>query len=306
MPSGDHGADWSGIFPAATTQLTADELLALEATAAHFRLLVEAGVDGLVVLGTLGEGAALEPAEKRDLLACAVEAVAGRVPLLVGVAETATRSACRLAEDAKALGADGLMVLPGLVYPADGVEAVAHVRAVAQATDLPIMVYNNPVAYGVDLTADAFADLADEPTLVAVKESSDDPRRLTDIINATGERYRLFCGVDDLALESALLGCHGWVAGLVNAFPTESIQLWRLASEGRWDEARDLYRWFMPLLHLDTELKLVQAVKFAQALAGYGSETVRLPRQKLSGAERARVAAVVEAALADRPDLAAA
>jgi 4-hydroxy-tetrahydrodipicolinate synthase len=178
-------------------------------------------------------------------------------------------------------------------------------RSVARATDLPVMIYNNPVAYKIDLPATAFAELADEPTLVAIKESSDDPRRLTDIVNLTGERYRLFCGVDDLALESALLGCEGWVCGLVNAFPEESVRLWRLAKAGEWEAARELYRWFMPLLHLDTEVKLVQAVKFAQALAGYGSETVRLPRQKLSGAERARVAAVVEAALADRPELAA-
>lgn len=305
MRSGDYAAEWSGVFPAATVQLTADEGLEPEATAAHFRMLVEAGVDGLVVLGTLGEGSALDSQEKRAVIESAVEAVAGRIPLLVGVAETSTRGACRLAEQAKDLGADGLMVLPGLVYTADRAEAVAHFRTVARATDLPIMIYNNPLAYGVDLTPEAFADLADEPTLVAIKESSDDPRRLTDIVNLTGSRYRLFCGVDDLALESALLGCEGWVAGLVNAFPVESLHLWRLAGEGRWEEARSLYRWFMPLLHLDTHVKLVQYVKLAQALAGYGSETVRLPRRKLEGAERAQVAALVEAALADRPGLAA-
>jgi 4-hydroxy-tetrahydrodipicolinate synthase len=239
------------------------------------------------------------------VIRCAVDAVAGRLPVLVGVAESATRTACRLAADAKDLGADGLMVLPGMIYPADTEEAVAHFRQVARASDLPVMIYNNPVAYGIDLPAEGLAALADEPTIVAVKESSDDPRRLTDIVNATGERFTLFCGVDDLALESALLGCTGWVAGLVNAFPHESVRLWRLATEGRWEEARDLYRWFMPLLHLDTDKKLVQYVKFAQALAGYGSETVRLPRRRLEGAERARVAAIVEAALADRPQMAA-
>jgi 4-hydroxy-tetrahydrodipicolinate synthase len=203
------------------------------------------------------------------------------------------------------LGVDGLMVLPAMVYKSDARETLAHFRAVARSCDLPIMVYNNPIAYRVDVTPAMFGELADEPTIVAIKESSDDVRRLTDIVNETGERYILFSGVDDLALESMMLGTVGWVSGLVNAFPAESMQLYRLAAEGRFKEALPLYRWFMPLLHLDVSMKLVQYIKLAQAMAGLGSETVRAPRLVLDGAERAQVVGIIEAALAARPRLAA-
>lgn len=297
--------NWSGVYPAATTQFMTNQDLDLEATAAHFRHLIAAGVDGLIVLGTLGESTVLEPEEKREVLRCAVEAAAGRVPVLAGVAENSTRMACRFAADAEALGLDGLMVLPAMIYKADARETMAHFRAVAQASTLPVMCYNNPVSYGVDITPEMFAELADEPTLVAIKESSDDPRRLTDIVNACGERYILFCGVDDLALEAALLGAVGWVAGLVNAFPEESVRLWRLAREGRWEEARTLYRWFTPVLHLDCHVKLVQYIKLAQAMCGLGSETLRAPRLPLEGEEHAQVSAIVQRAL-DARDKAAA
>lgn len=298
-------ADWRGVYPAATTQFTQDQALDLEATARHLEALIEAGVDGLVVLGTVGENTALEPAEKREVLKAAVEAAAGRVPVLSGVAECSTASACRYAEDAARLGADGLMVLPAMVYKSDARETMAHFRAVARATDLPVMCYNNPVSYGVDITPAMFAELADEPTLLAVKESSDDVRRLTDLKNACGERYVLFCGVDDLIVESVLLGAVGWVAGLVNAFPAESVRLFALARDGRWEEAKTLYRWFMPLLHLDCHVKLVQYIKLAQAMAGLGSETVRAPRLALAGEERQRIAAVIQQGLDARPRLAA-
>ncbi len=298
--------DWSGVFPATTTQFKADESLDLEASLAHLDWLLSAGVDGFIVLGTLGENTALEPAEKRALLEASVRAVKGRVPVLSGVAECSTAAACRFASDAKALGADGLMVLPGMVYKADGPETMAHLRAVAGASDLPIMIYNNPVTYGVDLTAEDFAALSSEPSLAAIKESSDDIRRLSDIHNAVGERYGLFCGVDDLAMEAALNGAAGWVAGLVNAFPEETVRLWRLCRKGRWEEARELNRWFMPLLHLDCHPKLVQYIKLAQAMAGRGSETVRMPRQTICGPERERVTAIIQAALDSRPKLAAA
>ncbi len=298
-------ATWAGVYPAVTTQFTSDQALDLEATKSHVRMLIEAGVHGLIMLGTVGENTALEPDEKRAVLTAALEAAGGRVPVLSGVAECSTARACRFAEDAAAIGLGGLMVLPAMVYKSDQRETLNHFRAVAQASDLPIMCYNNPVSYGVDMTPEMFAELGDEPTVVAIKESSDDPRRLTDIVNCCGERYILFCGVDDLALEAVMLGAVGWVAGLVNAFPQETMRLWALATAGRYGEARDLYRWFMPVLHLDCHVKLVQYIKLAQAMAGLGSETVREPRMTLEGAERRRVADVVQRALDSRPKLAA-
>ncbi|MDH3593930.1 MAG: dihydrodipicolinate synthase family protein [Rhodospirillales bacterium] len=296
---------WQGVYPAATTQFKDDQSLDLAATAGHVNTLIEADVHGLVMLGTVGENTALEPDEKRDVLKATVEATAGRVPVLTGVAECSTAQACRTAEDAKKLGVDGLMVLPAMVYKSDGRETMAHYRTVARATDLPVMCYNNPVSYGVDITPEMFADLADEPTLVAIKESSDDVRRLTDLANACGGRYVLFCGVDDLIVESVLLGVTGWVAGLVNAFPAESVRLFALARAGRWEEAKALYRWFMPLLHLDCHVKLVHYIKLAQAMAGLGSETLRAPRLALEGEERERIMAIIQAGLDARPRLAA-
>ena len=296
---------WAGGYPAVTTQFTSDQALDLEATKSHVKMLIGAGVHGLVMLGTVGETTALEPDEKRAVLKATLEAADGRVPVLSGVAECSTARACRFAEDAAAIGLDGLMVLPAMVYKSDERETLNHFRAVARASDLPIMCYNNPVSYGVDITPEMFAELGDEPTVVAIKESSDDPRRLTDIVNCCGERYILFCGVDDLALEAVMLGAVGWVAGLVNAFPQETMRLWALATAGRYEEARDLYRWFMPVLHLDCHVKLVQYIKLAQAMAGLGSETVRAPRMTLEGEERRRVAEVVQRALDSRPKLAA-
>jgi 4-hydroxy-tetrahydrodipicolinate synthase len=257
------------------------------------------------MLGTVGENCSLEAEEKRQVLKLAVDAVKRRVPVLAGTAEYTTAAACKYAADAKAIGIDGLMVLPPMVYKSDPRETVAHFRAVARASDLPIMVYNNPLAYGVDITPEMFAELASEPTIVAIKESSDDPRRLTDIVNTTGDRYTLLCGVDDLILESLMLGCVGWVSGLTNAFPEESVRLYDLAVAGRYKEALPLYRWFMPLLHLDIGHKLVQQIKLAQHLAGLGSELVRAPRLVLEGAEREHVRAIVQRALDQRPKLAA-
>jgi 4-hydroxy-tetrahydrodipicolinate synthase len=297
--------EWRGVYPAVTTQFRSDQSLDLEATAAHVDMLLRAGVHGLIMLGTVGENCSLEPAEKRAVMKMALERAKGRVPVLSGVAEYTTRLACRYAADMAALGVDGLMVLPAMVYKSDPRETLAHFCAVAGASDLPIMVYNNPIAYHVDVTPAMFGELDAEPTIVAIKESSDDVRRLTDIVNEVGDRYILFSGVDDLALESMMLGTVGWVSGLVNAFPAESLQLYRLAVAGRYQEALPLYRWFMPLLHLDVSTKLVQYIKLAQAMAGLGSETVRAPRLTLEGEERARVAGIIEAALAARPKVAA-
>jgi 4-hydroxy-tetrahydrodipicolinate synthase len=292
---------WHGIFPAVTTQFNADQSLNLAATADHIDKLVRAGVHGMIVLGTVGENCSLEYREKLDVLKAAVAHIRGRVPVLTGVAECTTALACRYAADAQKAGADGLMVLPAMVYKSDPRETIAHYRAVAAATDLPILVYNNPVSYGVDITPPMFADLADVASLVAIKESSENVRRITDLKNVCGNRYILFCGVDDLVLESVLLGAIGWVAGLVNAFPQESRLLWDLATAGKYEEAVQAYRWFAPLLHLDTHPKLVQYIKLAAAECGYGSEQVRAPRLPLTGKEREEVLAIIRQAIKTRP-----
>lgn len=292
---------WKGVFPTVTTLFCQDQTLDLPATMAHLDRLIDAGVHGLIVLGTVGENCSLEYSEKLELLRASVDHVAGRLPLLTGVAECSTRLACRFAEDAQTTGVDGLTVLPAMVYRSDAREAMAHFRAVAAATELPIMCYNNPVSYQVDITPEMFVDLGEEPNFVAIKESSENVRRITDLVNASGDRYLIFCGVDDLALESILLGAVGWVSGLVNAFPEENRLLWDLASSGRWDEARDLYRWYMPLLHLDTHVKLVQYIKLAMGECGWGSETVRAPRLALVGREREEILAIVRRAIATRP-----
>jgi len=292
---------WSGVFPAATTQFAADQSLDLPATMRHLDHMIEAGIHGLIMLGTVGENCSLLYDEKLQLLRATVEHVAGRVPVLTGVAEYTTALACRFAEDAKTAGVDGLMVLPAMVYKSDPRETITHFRQVASATDLPVMVYNNPVSYGVDITPEMFADLADEPHLVAIKESSENVRRITDLRNTCGDRYVLFCGVDDLVLESLLLGAEGWVSGLVNAFPAENRLLWDLATSGRWEEARDVYRWYTPLLHLDTHVKLVQYIKLAVQECGLGSELTRAPRLPLVGEEREQVLAIIRQGIATRP-----
>ena len=294
-------ANWSGVFPAMTTQFKPNEALDLEATARHADLLIKSGVHGLIPLGSVGENTALEYGEKLAVLRAVVEAAAGRVPVLTGVAEYTTALACRYARDAEKAGVDGLMILPAMVYKADARENMAHFRAVARATGLPAMCYNNPVSYSVDITPEMFAQLADEPNLVAIKESSDNVRRITDLINLVGDRYLLFNGVDDLALEAVMLGAVGWVAGLVNAFPEENRALWDLAVAGKFEEAREIYRWYMPLLHLDTKIKLVQYIKLAMAETGLGSETTRAPRLRIEGEEREETLRIIRHAIATRP-----
>jgi 4-hydroxy-tetrahydrodipicolinate synthase len=293
--------DWKGVYAAATTEFHDDESLDIPASKRHFERLIDGGIHGLVVLGTVGEGTSLDFDEKREVLRAGIEAARGRVPVVTGVAEYTTRGACRFAAEAEKLGADGLMVLPGMVYKAKPHENIHHFRSVARASGLPIMVYNNPVSYGVDLKPAHIAELVHEPTIAAVKESSDDPRRITDLFNLVGDRFVLLGGVDDLALESILLGAQGWVSGLVNAFPEENRLLWDLAMAGRWAEAREIYRWYMPLLHLDTLTTLVQCIKLANAEVGSGSETVRAPRRPLAGAERQEVIRTIRQAIASRP-----
>ena len=295
--------DWNGVYPAVTTQMRQDESLDIEATQRCIEGLIKAGMNGLIMLGTVGENCSLDADEKRAVLRAAKEAADGRVPVLSGVAEYTTALGEAYARECEEIGIDGLMVLPAMVYKSDGRETVAHYRRIARASGLPIMVYNNPVSYGVDITPEMFVDLADERTIVAIKESSENIRRVTDIVNLLGDRFVLFAGVDDLVLESTLLGTVGWVAGLVNVFPEESVLLLDLARKGAWDEARTLYRWLTPCYHLDTSTKLVQNIKLGQHVLGLGSEWVRAPRLVLEGAERAAVIALVETAAENRPAL---
>ena len=295
--------NWNGVFPAATTQFKADQSLDIPATLKHLDAMLAAGVGGLIMLGTVGENCSLEYQEKLSLLRATIEHVAGRIPVLTGVAEYTTTLACRFVANARKAGVNGLMVLPCMVYKSDGRETLTHYRAVAASTDLPIMCYNNPVSYGVDITPAQFTELADVPNLVAVKESSENCRRITDLKNAIGDRYLLFCGVDDLVFESVALGAVGWVSGLVNAFPRENRLLWDLLKAGRYDEARKVYQWYTPLLHLDTHVKLVQYIKLAAAECGYGTDMVRAPRLPLAGEERERILSIIRRAIATRPKL---
>lgn len=294
---------WSGVFPAVTTKFHADESLDMGEMEKNFRAQVDAGVDGLIVCGSLGEASTLEPDEKLEIAALAQKVSGGRVPVLLTVSERRTRTACDVAARAEAQGLDGLMVLPGMQYVSDARETMAHLRAVADASKLPIMVYNNPVAYKVDVSVEMFEELAGNERFVAIKESSDDVRRVTRIINAMGDRYRIFCGVDNLALEALMMGADGWVAGLVDAFPEETVAIYQLFKAGRIEEAREIYRWFVPLLELDVSTKLVQNIKLAEAKVGLGTEHVRAPRLPLVGEERAHVEAVIDAALKRRPSL---
>jgi len=292
---------WRGVLPAVTTAFHPDESLDLAGTREQTERLIAAGVHGLIFLGTVGENNSLSPEEKLAVLKLAVETTAGRVPVLTGVAETTTAGACRFVAAAEKAGVDGLMVLPAMVYKSDPRETMHHFRAVAKNTPLPIMVYNNPVSYHVDITPEMFADLADEPRLVAIKESSENPRRITDLVNTVGDRYTLLCGVDDLVMESVILGAEGWVSGLVNAFPDENKLLWDLMQAGQWEQARYVYRWYTPLLHLDTHVKLVQYIKLAMAERGYSNGVTRAPRLPLVGAERERVLKVIREAIATMP-----
>jgi len=296
---------WSGVFPAVTTQMREDGSLDLEATQRCVERLVDGGVSGLVMMGMVGENSSLRPDEKLKVLQAGLDAARGRVPVLSGVAEFTTGAAAAYARECERLGAQGLMVFPAIGYKSDAAETVAHYRTVAGASALPVLIYNNPVGYGVDVTPEVLARLADCPTLVAIKEESYDVRRVTDIHNLLCDRYAVVCGVDDLVLESAVLGVTGWVSGMANVYPEESARLLQLAARGDWERARALYRVLTPLFHLDTEVKLVQSIKLAGQLKGQGREWVRAPRLPLAGEERTRVERIVAdtdrglAALAD-------
>jgi 4-hydroxy-tetrahydrodipicolinate synthase len=294
---------WQGVFPAVTTQLKRDQSLDLDATARHLEVLIDSGASGLVMLGSLGENQQLLPDEKRRVVAVAIETARGRVPVLSGVIENSTAAAIQYARDMERMRADGLMLLPAMIYRADARETIAHYRAVAAATALPIICYNNPLAYQIDITPEMFAELADVENFVAIKESSGDVRRITDLRNATGDRYALFCGVDDLVLESIVLGATGWIAGMGLAFPRENQYFWERAIAGDYETARRLYAWYTPLLHLDTPIKFVQYIKLAIQEAGLGAEWVRAPRLTLIGEERERILAIIHRGLETRPKI---
>jgi 4-hydroxy-tetrahydrodipicolinate synthase len=292
---------WSGVFPAATTQFNPALEVDLTATQRVQKGLLNDGVHGLVLMGTVGEGNSLTAEEKRRVLAAAVEVSEGKVPVIAGVSEFTTAAATSFVRDAERIGASGFMVLPAMVYVPTPAELEFHFRTVAAATGLPIMLYNNPPSYRVNIDIATLGRLAEVPNIVSIKESAPDSRRFTDIINAFGERFVVFAGLDDIAFEGLTLGAKGWVSGLTNAFPVESLLLYSALCDDKLETARKIYRWFMPLLHLDSEHDLVQSIKLAEQIMGRGSERVRPPRLPLTGERRAAVIAMVERARDSRP-----
>jgi 1-pyrroline-4-hydroxy-2-carboxylate deaminase len=291
---------WQGVIPAVTTKFTEDDKLDFKEMERCYGLQIEAGVDGLVACGSLGEGPMLTHDERIDVFKCVQQAARGK-PALLTVAEAATRDACRLAERGAKAGASGLMVVPSTIYHTNREETLSSLRAVANAADLPIMVYSNRTAYRVDVTNDMLLELADDKRFVAVKESSDDLRRTTSAVALLGDRMDIFTGVDNLAFEALSVGAVGWIAGLVTAFPRETVALYRLIKAGRVAEALAIYRWFRPLLDLDVSTYLVQNIKLAEAIEIGTNERVRLPRKPLAGVEREGVERIVRNAIATRP-----
>jgi 4-hydroxy-tetrahydrodipicolinate synthase len=294
---------WEGVFPAVTTQFKSNYGLDIEATAKVIDGLIKDGVSGLIVCGTVGENTSLSRSEKVAVMEATKDVSRGRVPVIAGIAEFTTAFASEVAKEAERVGLDGVMVMPALVYSSKPHETAAHFRGVAKATDLPVMVYNNPPIYKNDVTPDILASLSDCETIVCFKDSSGDTRRFTDTKNMVGDRFVLFSGLDDVVVESVMLGAVGWVSGMSNAFPQEGETLFRLAKAGRYEEARALYEWFMPLLHLDARPDLVQCIKLCEAIMGRGSELTRPPRLPLSAQERAEVEGIMDKALRNRPAL---
>jgi 1-pyrroline-4-hydroxy-2-carboxylate deaminase len=295
--------NWQGVYPAVTTQYFDDYSINFEATKNMVDSLIKEGVDGIIALGTVGENCSHTREEKKAILIAVKEVVAGRVPVISGVAETTTQFAIEYSQMCEEVGIDGLMVLPGMVYRSSEAEAIHHYQQVARNCNLPIMIYNNPVTYGVDVSIEGMRVLAEEPTIISVKEATEDTRRISELYAAFGERFIVFGGVDDIALESLMLGCTGWISGLTNVFPQESVAIYKLAQQGRYQEALEIWRWFLPLLRLDTIPTLVQCIKFCEQLAGRGSEVTRAPRMPLTGEERSRVEQLYNDAVATRIDL---
>ena len=293
--------DWQGVYPAVPTQFNEDFSLDIKGTQKHVEALLSEGIHGLVMLGTIGENCSLSLDEKIQVLKATDEVNKGSVPLLNGIAEYTTAGACETAVAAAKVGVDGFMVMPAMVYNSDRRETVNHFKTVASATDLPVMCYNNPPVYKVDITPEMFEDLAEVENIVCIKEAAGDTRRITDLFNKFKDRYIIFSGLDDVALESILLGCTGWISGLVDAFPRENGLMWDAATSGNWDKALEIYRWYMPMLHFDSHPKLVQYVKLASAEMGYGTEIVRPPRLQLIGEQREEALKIIRESAATRP-----
>ena len=293
--------DWQGVYPAVPTQFNEDFSLDIKGTQKHVEALLSEGIHGLVMLGTIGENCSLSLDEKIQVLKATDEVNKGSVPLLNGIAEYTTAGACETAVAAAKVGVDGFMVMPAMVYNSDRRETVNHFKTVASATDLPIMCYNNPPVYKVDITPEMFEDLAEIENIVCIKEAAGDTRRITDLFNKFKDRYIIFSGLDDVALESILLGCTGWISGLVDAFPRENGLMWDAATSGNWDKALEIYRWYMPMLHFDSHPKLVQYVKLASAEMGYGTEIVRPPRLPLIGEQREEALKIIRESATTRP-----
>ncbi len=293
---------WKGVMPAVTTKFNDQDELDLENFKVNIKAQLDAGVHGIVLGGTLGEASTLTELEKRTLVRETVSYVNGSVPVIINIAEQSTKAAIELAAMAKEDGASGLMMLPPMRYKADDRETVTYFRKVAQSTSLPIMIYNNPVDYGIEVTLDMFEDLLNDcPNIQAVKESTRDISNINRIRNRFGDRLAILCGVDTLALESLLIGADGWVAGLVCAFPAETVAIYELAKAGRTQEAIEIYRWFLPLLELDINTKLVQNIKLAEVATKIGTEIVREPRLPLAGEERQKVLGIIDQAMKNRP-----
>ena len=293
--------NWSGVFPALLTPFTNDDRLDLPLFEKNLQTQLQAGVHGVIIGGSLGEASTLTESEKEAMVRSALAICATKIPVVVNIAESVTQEAIRMAKLARSWGADGLMLLPPMRYKSDDRETIHYFRSVAMATALPVMIYNNPVDYKIDFRPELFDALLDCPTVTALKESSRDVTNLTRMLNRFGDRFKILCGVDTLALEELLLGAHGWVAGLVDAFPRETVAIWNYVQAGQYDKARVLYRWFMPLLELDIHPKLVQYIKLAAQEQGIGSEFVRPPRLCLVGEERDRVLSLIRASVASRP-----
>lgn len=294
---------WTGVYPALTTKFTPDDKLDFPLFEKNLKAQLDAGVEGVILGGTLGEASVLSNEEKFDLVKFAVDKVAGKVPVVMNIAEGSTREAVKLATEAEKNGATGLMMLPPMRYKSDHRETVAYFKAVAESSSLPIMIYNNPVDYKIEVTLEMFDELAENKNIQAVKESTRDVSNVTRMINRFGERFKILCGVDTIAMEELMLGAHGWVAGLVCAFPKETVEVFKLTKAGKIDEALKIYRWFLPLLELDIHPKLVQYIKLAEQEAGIGSEHVRAPRLTLIGEERERVLSIIRQGLKNRPVL---
>lgn len=292
---------WNGVFPALTTKFTANDTLDLDMFGTNLDAQLDAGIHGVVIGGSLGEASTLTLAEKEALVKFSVEKVDERIPVLLNIAEGSTAAAIRQASLARQWGATGLMLLPPMRYKSDDRETVTFFKSVASSTDLPVMIYNNPVDYKIEVTLDMFEELSAVANIEAVKESTRDVTNVTRMINRFGERFKILCGVDTIAVEELLMGAVGWVGGLVGAFPAETVAIYQLIRDGRVEEARAIFRWFLPLLELDIHSKLVQYIKLAEAATGLGTEYVRAPRLPLIGEERVRVEKVIQDSLANRP-----